>query len=394
MKILWASNAPWCGTGYGQQTALVTARLHRDGHDVAIATNYGLQGAKTGWEGMDVLPGGYDQFSNDIIPAHAEQHLGGEPGDGWLITLFDVWVFKNPRFQHFNTASWVPVDHRPAPPAVVEFLEGSRTVPIAMSMFGVEQLQAAGLDPLYAPHGVETDVFTPLDQTAAREMFGMPADAFVVMMNSANKDRGDRKSFFESFAATAQLMRLHDDVMLFVHAEAHGAGGGLDLGELAAAVGIPSDRLRFIDQYLYRMSLQPKVLAHMYSASDVLLAPSKGEGFGIPVIEAQACGIPVIVSNFSAQPELLGSGWLVEGEPIWDPGHKATFFRPRIGSIIEGLQHAYEHGGGGPDLNARAHALGYDADVVHRQYWQPIMAELEQRSGTIAPLHAEPLVLA
>jgi glycosyltransferase involved in cell wall biosynthesis len=394
MKVAWASNAPWCGTGYGQQTALVVDRLAGDGHEVSVLANYGLAGSSTHWNSpgghrIKILPQGFTAYSDDIIPSHAENVLGGEPGDGWLITLFDVWVFQNPRYQRFNTACWVPVDHRPAPAPVVSFLRESFSVPIAMSRFGEQQLARAGLQPLYAPHGVDCNIFTPGDQATARERFGLPGDGFVVVMNSANKEKGyDRKSFFESFTAVSALMQQHDDVVLHVHSERHGIGGGHNLEELADAVGIPEDRLFFTDQYAYRLGLSPEVLADLYRCGDVLLAPSKGEGFGIPVIEAQACGVPVIVSDFSAQPELVGDGWTVAGEPLWDGGQQSTFWKPSIGSIIDALGQAYDQADGEPSERARLHAEKYDADLVHRVYWRPIMTELEQRMGTIAPIDA------
>ena len=51
---------------------------------------------------------------------------------------------------------------------------------------------------------------------------------------------------------------------------------------------------------------------------DVFLLPSKGEGFGIPLIEAQACGIPVIITKCTGHEELMGGGWFVENlVPEW-----------------------------------------------------------------------------
>lgn len=54
--------------------------------------------------------------------------------------------------------------------------------------------------------------------------------------------------------------------------------------------------------------LTNKELIAMYSMADCLLYPSIYEGFGLPILEAQACGCPVITSNTSACPETAGEG--------------------------------------------------------------------------------------
>ncbi|MEM6403746.1 MAG: glycosyltransferase family 1 protein [Cyanobacteria bacterium P01_D01_bin.116] len=54
-------------------------------------------------------------------------------------------------------------------------------------------------------------------------------------------------------------------------------------------------------------------LLELYNAADILIAPSLHEGFGITLIEAMACGTPVITANVSAMPEVIGdAGILVE----------------------------------------------------------------------------------
>jgi glycosyltransferase involved in cell wall biosynthesis len=47
-------------------------------------------------------------------------------------------------------------------------------------------------------------------------------------------------------------------------------------------------------------------LIQIYNAADVLLAPSLYEGFGLTIVEAMACGVPVITSNVSSLPEVAG----------------------------------------------------------------------------------------
>ena len=391
MKAIWYSNAPFVTSGYGTQTGLVVPSMVADGHDMAIVANYGLQGAKLDWNGLPMYPSGWDQWSNDVIKGHALNHFG--QAQGWVITLVDVFVLKGPAWRELNVASWVPVDHLPPPPQVLQFFDDSEAVPIAMSEFGRDQLVKAGLDPFYAPHGIDTSVFRPgitdLRGVSPRQALGLPDDAFVIGMNAANKGNYKaRKGFPWAFAAVGMFMRDHPDAVLFLHTERHGMAEGFKLDRLLRACNVPEDRVFYIDQYMYRLGLQPETMAAMYNAFDVLLAPSMGEGFGIPVVEAQACGVPVIVSNFSAQPELVGSGWAVDGTPDWDEGQGAWFHIPSVDGILAALREAYA-GEGNPD-NAREKALQYDHDLVYDTHWRPILAELERRI-TIQDATAEPI---
>jgi glycosyltransferase involved in cell wall biosynthesis len=197
----------------------------------------------------------------------------------------------------------------------------------------------------------------------------------VVGVNSANKggQHGyNRKAFPEMFLAFGMWAKKRTDAVLYVHTEAKGAMGGIDLRALAKACGIDDDRIVFVDQYAHRLGIPNEVLAAIYSSMDVFLQTSMGEGFGIPAIEAQACGVPAILSDFTAQPELLGDGWLVQGQPVWDQSQKSWWLTPNIGSIIEALEAAYARGQG-TSTKAIDFAADYDADKVFAKYWRPIL---------------------
>ena len=108
---------------------------------------------------------------------------------------------------------------------------------------------------------------------------------------------------------------------------------------------------------------------------DVLVQPSRGEGFGIPLVEAQACGTRAVVSNATAQPELLGHGWAVDVQPQWDEAQKAWWFTPQVGSIVDALEAAYAEGRV-RSQKAIDFAAQYDADKVFDQYWRPALEVL------------------
>jgi glycosyltransferase involved in cell wall biosynthesis len=133
-------------------------------------------------------------------------------------------------------------------------------------------------------------------------------------------------------------------------------------------------------------------MAGIYSSFDVLLGTSRGEGFGLPHLEAQACGTPVILSNWTASAELVGepwnpehggfqrhpSGWLVACDRDWDPRQAGYYGKPLLPSIVRALAEAYDARG---DASLRDGAIAkaepYRADTVFDTYWRPILAEME-----------------
>lgn len=394
-KLLWHSNSPLAPTGYGQQTALFLPEL-KGHYELAASSFYGLEGSPIKWDGIPVFPGALPDFGNSFLPQHAHYFFGGDMRGGLVVTLMDVWVLNPTLASHLNMACWVPVDHEPAPPGVVNFFAESGAVPIAMSRFGQQML--GRLDPLYCPHAVDTESYRPYDRAKVREENDFPKDAFLVGMVAANKGRPSRKGFSQALQAFKRLSDAHENAYLYLHTmlDANQADGE-NLRALMQALDIPADRVRSADQY--RVMFHPysrEEMAKIYSGMDVLLNPAMGEGFGITVLEAQACGVPAIVTDFSAMREVCGSGWQVGHAPYWT-GLNSWQAIPDVDDIADALEECY---GRSPALRekmaqaARRHALGYDLQRVLKQHMLPALRAAEQRFARQRPVTIAPRLKA
>jgi glycosyltransferase involved in cell wall biosynthesis len=388
MKINWWSNSPWAATGYGNQTRVNVPRIRALGHEMSMTSNYGLSGATLNWDSMPVFPLVKHPFGLDAITAHAV-HAGAEA----IITLFDVWAI-DPGSVELPWFPWFPIDSEPIPPGVFAHARAA-TKAITMSKFGHEQASRMGLSTFYVPHSVDTGVFKRQGMVESRKHLNLPESAFVVGMVAANKGAPPRKAFFEQIAAFKALKTKHPDALLYLHTD-DGTHGGevVNLPEYCGIMGLqPGRDVIFCDQYVNAIGFTDDYMRAAYNSMDVLMLASNGEGFGIPLIEAQACGTPVITGEWTAMGELCFSGWKIpkrEANPIWTL-QGAFQWQVMTGAVAERLFAAYEMRGN-EDYRSRARtgALAYDADKVAEKYWKPVLAEME-RMVHEQPKPAEPV---
>lgn len=147
-----------------------------------------------------------------------------------------------------------------------------------------------------------SSVFRPLDRTQAaahvRERFGVRGD--YVLFISTIEPRKNVPTLLKAFHKLLKDYRLDLQLVL--------AG---DKGWLLDEVFQLVTDLGLGDHVLIPGRVSTDDLVQLYNAAQVLVAPSIYEGFGLTPLEAMACGTPVVVSNVSALPEIVGDAGLL-----------------------------------------------------------------------------------
>jgi glycosyltransferase involved in cell wall biosynthesis len=381
---VWSNsyNAP---TGYGQQATMLVDRLKRSGLDVAMLSNYGLEGIpseiKTPYGKIPHYPRGIDQYSNDSGPQDHQAFVAQFDKPNLFISLYDVWVMKSAQYDKFPIAAWVPLDHVTMPPGVEKFLRRENVTPIAMSPHGVRQMNAKGIECEYAPHAIDTKVYKPTYKIGAHEIneyLGITQDTFMVGVVAANKASGlvHRKAYGELILAFSIFAKDKPDAVLYLHTDSFGYSGGWNLLNILASLGVKKEQVIFPNPQDYRFGLAQSDLAALYTRMDVLLAPSLGEGFGVPSVEAQSCGTRVIGSNWAATPDLVSpDSWLVDGQLSWDAGQDAWWMTPNVSSLVNALELSYKAERGTSQV-AIDFASQFDVEKVWTESWLPILRKL------------------
>lgn len=390
MRIIFVSNSPFCPSGYGVETALVTPRMKAAGHDVLIVANYGIQGARMEWNGIPIWPrGDFDITTADVIEAYAAEWKADV-----VISHWDVWPF--PADYGFTKGvrwvPWLPVDRHPLSVLIADRLKSAWHI-LPWVDDAVQMLSDAGFtdNVTKVPLCIDTKVYRPLigetvdGQVTTKEWFkrgfGGKTTDFVVGMVAANMDT--RKNIHKALNAIKMVREVIPDVRFVLHAP-WVTPHGVNIPLLISKMGI-QDNVSLTDKAKYQKGLSPYEMAGLFNGMDVCVLPSAGEGWGLPLTEANACGVPAVGVNYTAMPE-IAYGQMIEPATMnlcqEDHSYQASV---RDEDIAEAIYDYYRLWRDNPrewdeECNkAHAFAQQFDADTVYAEYWEPALAEMQER---------------
>ncbi len=220
----------------------------------------------------------------------------GDVGSPTVITVHDLAIYRN--------SSWFPGRQPLSTRLVIPRSLSRADVILAVSNHTAQDIEELfGVDPSridVVPHGVSSQ-FRPMsgeDLAAARARLNLP-ERFILFVGTI-EPRKNLGTLLEAWA----MMRDRPDLVIV------GAWGWL-YEAIEERMGRLGPHVRHIE------GLDPAELPAVYNLARVLAHPAWYEGFGLPPLEAMACGTPVVVSDSSSLPEVVGEAGLIA--PAGDP---------------------------------------------------------------------------
>jgi glycosyltransferase involved in cell wall biosynthesis len=185
---------------------------------------------------------------------------------------------------------------------------------------------AERIEVVYEAAGADFRPQPPEALAALRRRLGLAEEYFLFVGT-----REPRKNLGRLLAAFARLAAAPGAPQLAIAGRAGWLDG--DLAGQAASLGL-ADRVRWLD------GVTRAELPALYGGALALVLPSLYEGFGLPLLEAMACGTPVVCSDAGALPEIAGGA-----ADLFDPSD--------VGAIASALERIWREPGRREELRQR-----------------------------------------
>lgn len=316
MRVLWCGDSPRASTGFARCTRAACDALHRRGWHVDILgiNDFGDPGDYHSpiWPCRQPLDGGSDSFGVTRLP-----HLIVRQKPDVAVILNDPWnmgpyleyieryaksLERNERkddaalLRRTPIVAWLAVDG--------DNVSAKNLNQLARVMvwtdYAAKQLAIGGYEggSDVVPLGVDSGLFSPRPIDEARTKIlpeQVPPNAFVVGSvgrNQLRKRLDLTLQYFGEWIASRGI----DDAYLYMHVAPTG-DTGIDIPRVAKYYGL-AGKLIVMNQGVIH-DIGDDVMPLVYSALDLYWTTTQGEGWGLPALEAMACGVPVLAPDWS-----------------------------------------------------------------------------------------------
>jgi glycosyltransferase involved in cell wall biosynthesis len=369
-RVLWLSDGG-STTGFARVTHAIGDRLVTEyGHEVhCLAVNYDGDY----WPTPMRMYRANARQGNDIFGQSRFVEMLAEVMPDVVVMLNDPYVIL--RFLLRNTwdqelvlarttpfIAYMPVDGTNLPttwsklPAIINNLppipggKGPNFVPVIMAEHGRTLYPDAEL--VY--HGVDLDTYHPAtpsrpivtstgvnvtSKAAAKKVFGIDPKSFLVLRVDRNSVR---KNFGDTWKALVPVLKAHEDIEVWFHCKPE--GDQLEVPQILSREMDLAERFHFPGGFNTKRGWQDSDLAALYNAADLFVSTSMGEGFGLTLAEAAACGVPIVAQNVASIPEVVGpGGLLIEPQRLHTVDSGQDQWLPDVPAFSEAIERLYSN---------------------------------------------------
>jgi len=307
MRIGWVSPSPLLPTGLGKVSHHLIGGLVRRGYEVFVANpQYGgrpiaIDGAAHYplFDDFSLFQGFLDEVKPDVMVAY---------GSNWHPPYSMIAQICSQK--EIKLLYYVAIEFREISLTYLQSLVGATRVAI-MSRHGQEVLRRHHVHAKYVPHGVDMDIYKP---AIPKPRFEACDDKFIFGMVARNSLRKEYPILLKAFSLLPE--KLKQKARLYLHTmpyEETGGRSGWNLPEMILTMGLQGKVLMPSGKATKWWGYSEEEMGQTYNALGCHCLFSSGEGFGLPILESMACGVPQIGSDNTAIPEVIGDGGLLAG---------------------------------------------------------------------------------
>lgn len=321
-RILFLSNSPTAPTGFGTIVRYIATGLKDLGWDIRFMSwDYTAGKMHDKKLDMEILPVwgrpfGRDQLSHYIRTEYTDL----------VMTLSDIWMTEWMRNFPRNGWKWLsyfPLDSEHFWPQWKPILK-SVDYPVCFSKFAKKLLDENDIKTDMIYHGVDTKIFKPLTprekaNIRAREFPDEkdPDKLWIVGAVGRNQIRKMQPYMIRGFA---EFAKKNPDARIVFHCDLNDQMGW-SLGDVCKRYDCEKQVMISKPKFgwFVKFNTEPSAMNDVYNYFDVHMNTAN-EGFGLPIIESMAAGIPNIVGNCTTGPELVGdnnAGMMVDINEDW-----------------------------------------------------------------------------
>jgi glycosyltransferase involved in cell wall biosynthesis len=209
-----------------------------------------------------------------------------------VVTIHDLTFFTNPEWHERSKVAFFR--------RAIRYSARHARVLICVSDYSaraLEEILPAHAPIVVAPLGVDLDAFQPdaSSDDALFESHALPGDVPYVFFVGTVEPRKGLDVLLDAFSKVAEEV---DDLQLWLAGQAGWSTGPIETQLASHPYAARIRRLGFVDD---------DVLPALYRHARVVAYPSRGEGFGLPVLEALACGASVVTTADTVMAEVAGN---------------------------------------------------------------------------------------